>query len=671
MQMLTRTSRSPGPGSPSAPRSPQVALVCMPWVTTVRPSIALGILARMCQQRQITVRTIYPNLDFAALLGKDLFESLCTNRLLFGLAEHLFACDIFGADRLASAEFLRRFVESRPPAPLSDPGYLLHLRDELAGSFLDSVQQRILGLKPAVVGFTATYNQVMASLAMGRRLKRAQPSLRVLLGGACLDGEMGPEYHRALTDAVDHVFVGEADESFREYLDRLQDNRPATEIPGVTWNDGGSIRFRPPRALANMNKAAVPDYGDFFDEADRVRRASGVAFTVTDLPFESSRGCWWGQKSQCVFCGINNEIMAFREKSADRVVEEIVYLSRQYQVMRFAASDWIISKRSRRTIFERLSKLGYDLECFYETRADMAKDEIAVMRDAGITSVQPGIESFSTELLELMRKHTSRIRHVQFLRWCLEYGINVFYNILAGFPGERSEWYLAMADFIPKLIHLQPPSSNVFFLEMDRFSPLFERRDQFGVVDYEIRWDYAYNFPPETVDLLKIGYFFDYRCDRLASPTEYLPALRPAVEAWIKAHDSRPPAYTYKIGPDFVVVTDCRSSRQRIIQLAGVHRDTFLLCDRIQTCDSLRRLLAGKWPMLRQDKILKEVVGSLVQRDLLMREGSQLLALPVGLRARTTSELYRHVLGDDPGPQVDPDDDRRTEMRTHNVRKGP
>ncbi|HVV22829.1 MAG TPA: hypothetical protein VHF06_25565 [Pseudonocardiaceae bacterium] len=54
--------------------------------------------------------------------------------------------------------------------------------------------------------------------------------------------------------------------------------------------------------------------------------------------------------------------------------------------------------------------------------------------NAGVVAIQPGIESFSTELLALMRKHTSRIRHMQFLRWCHEYVIDLNYNLLAGFP---------------------------------------------------------------------------------------------------------------------------------------------------------------------------------------------------------------------------------------------
>jgi hypothetical protein len=122
-----------------------------------------------------------------------------------------------------------------------------------------------------------------------------------------------------------------------------------------------------------------------------------------------------------MFCGLNTEAIPFREKDVERVITEMVTLCARYRVANLTASDWIISRKSRAEIFRRLAKLDLDIECFYETRADLSKEEIASMCRAGIRRVQPGIESLSTQLLQLMRKGTTRIRHIQFLRWCREY----------------------------------------------------------------------------------------------------------------------------------------------------------------------------------------------------------------------------------------------------------
>ena len=47
---------------------------------------------------------------------------------------------------------------------------------------------------------------------------------------------------------------------------------------------------------------------------------------VPTLLFETSRGCWWGAKSHCTFCGLNGETMAFRSKSPRRALDELEQL---------------------------------------------------------------------------------------------------------------------------------------------------------------------------------------------------------------------------------------------------------------------------------------------------------------------------------------------------------
>ena len=39
------------------------------------------------------------------------------------------------------------------------------------------------------------------------------------------------------------------------------------------------------------------------------------------LLFETSRGCWWGERSHCTFCGINGLAMKFRVMAPETAVE--------------------------------------------------------------------------------------------------------------------------------------------------------------------------------------------------------------------------------------------------------------------------------------------------------------------------------------------------------------
>lgn len=631
----------------AGPTDKRVVLLYMPWATTTRPSLALGILKALCDEQDMPVDTIYANLDMAARIGFECAGNFANERCLYGLSEHLFACDIFGPEALLSEEYIDTLTQIELPAGFRDPAFLRHLRDEVVPAFLDALEARVLALQPSAIGVSATFNQVMAGLAIARRIKRALPHVQVLAGGACFDGEMGQEYHRGLPEVLDHVFMGEAEDSFREWLRRHKAGEPTAGIPGVTWYDG-ELRLVDGGPLADMNNSPMPDYDAFFVEKERMRKETGHIFNIEFLPFESSRGCWWGQKNHCVFCGINPDLMPFREKNVDRVITEMIALASRYRVVNLTAADWIISRRSRAEIFRRLKSLDFDIECFYETRADLDKAEIELMRDAGVMKVQPGIESFSTELLKVMRKGTSRIRHVQFLRWAKEYGIHLSYNILAGFPGEQAEWYHEMAQFLPHIRHLQPPLHNVHRVEMHRFSPLFRMREQFGVDEMQLRQDYCFNFPEGMVDPLKVGYFFSFSASTILEADTYIGPLREEIESWRQAHTGKAgPVFKYAIGPGFTRIVDTRQGEGRIVDLSDLHQDIFLLCDEIQSVEKLEAALAP----LHADAVaageVRSIIEELIAADMLYREGGALLALPIGETPRTTEALRAYVLQQD------------------------
>ena len=74
------------------------------------------------------------------------------------------------------------------------------------------------------------------------------------------------------------------------------------------------------------------------------------------IPFESARGCWWGQKHHCVFCGLNGSTMRFRAKSPDRVFAELVHQARRYRSFRFEAVDNILDMGYLTTLLPRAGR---------------------------------------------------------------------------------------------------------------------------------------------------------------------------------------------------------------------------------------------------------------------------------------------------------------------------
>ena len=598
------------------------------------------------------MRSRYFNFALNKAVGSDVYDAFSSRRELYGLSEHLFAASLFGAEALSSDDFLERLVGGlRDVCPadgwgskLGNIAFLRRLRDEILPSFLEMALDEVLREEASVVGFTTTFNQVMSSLALAARIKQADPRVQVVLGGASVDGQMGLEYHRALGDVIDHVFLGEAEESFTQYLRSLSAGTPCESIEGVTCLVDGDVRPARSVTLPDLNASPRPDYDDYFDDLGQANSDGSDVIKVESLPFESSRGCWWGERNHCVFCGINDDLMNFRAKDVDRVIDDLLTMSERHQITSFAATDWIISKRHCDAFFEKLRETDLDLSVFYEVRPMMTKAQVGAMRDAGVVQVQPGVESFSTPLLKLMRKYTTGIRQVQFIRWCAEAGIQPSYNILAGLPGDQAQWYLDMAALLPSLYHLPPPGQDVCFVELHRFAPLYEDRSALNIEDYTARPDYLANFPPGLLDPLKVAYFFDHSSSHITDPADYVAPLSAALKDWLACYGHPGgPVYTYSLGPGFLEVTDTRGKSRRTLKLTDIHHDIVLICDEATPRSRLRKMLEEQHGQkVPQDRI-DVVVAELLEADVLMAGDGHLLTLPIGTTFRSTERLRSHL----------------------------
>ena len=152
--------------------------------------------------------------------------------------------------------------------------------------------------------------------------------------------------------------------------------------------------------------------------------------------------------------------MRFRSKSPPRVLDEFAQLARRYRSFRLEAVDNILDIAYLKDLFPVLAATETGYEIFYEVKANLSREQLRLMAQAGVTHIQPGIESLSSNVLLLMRKGVRAIQNVNLLRWSQYYGIHVSWNILWGFPGETQQDYAEQAAVIPDLFHLPPPAGG-------------------------------------------------------------------------------------------------------------------------------------------------------------------------------------------------------------------
>jgi ribosomal peptide maturation radical SAM protein 1 len=598
-------------------------LVSMPFFPIRMPSLQLGLLGAIGRQRGFSVSTLHLNVEFAAHIGPDLYEQIFSFDGV-EIGNWLFALDAFG-DQAADRE--GRLVVDHPEAVNHlkrfniDAAALQHLRREVVPEYLDLAEGMADWSSHAVVGFTSTFQQNTASFALARRLKERFPHLITLFGGANLEGEMGRELLRTCP-WIDYVVDGEGDEAFPAFLTALAEGRSPTGIPGLVSR--GSGRAVPAdRAFTNLETLPVPDYDEFFQRVERLAIYSKSSRHRIRLPFESARGCWWGQKHHCTFCGLNGGTMSFRQKSSQRVLSELGELTRRYGSFRFGAVDNIMPMDFLSQLIPALTEQERHYDIFFMVKANLSRTQIRALSDAGVRSVLPGIESLNSQVLRLMRKGVSASQNVNFLRWATYYGLDTNWNLLWGFPDEQEEHYRSQAALIPHLIHLQPPGS-FGRIWIERFSPYFFDRARFPIRRIVPHSSLSYIYPPQ-IDREKVAYLFEHEFENELPGRVFKPiqaALRTWHERWAQP---RRPSLTFRWSPGRLHVEDRRDpTEQRLYSfdspLAEIYK---ALTERPLSA----ALVKARLDLPASDQEVAEALDLFAQKGLVMRDEDLFLAL--------------------------------------------
>jgi len=106
---------------------------------------------------------------------------------------------------------------------------------------------------------------------------------------------------------IDYAVIGEGDQALPALVARLALGEDTSGLDGVI-SRSGCATFDTPRAssVQDMNNLPDPDYDEYFGTLFRLgtRRVLPRGRSV-HLLIETGRGCWWGQKHHCTFCGLH------------------------------------------------------------------------------------------------------------------------------------------------------------------------------------------------------------------------------------------------------------------------------------------------------------------------------------------------------------------------------
>jgi len=521
-------------------RTCDALIIVPPFFDLQYPSLGVQVLQACARAAGFRVHAFYANLLFASHIGPARYTTLAKAPLPTFLGERLFAraaygvpplgphADMFKLEQIYETDLAAVVYQDDPPGAYAALRLEALQTEAQIPAWVEAAGKYIADLGIPVIGATTTFQQTAPAIALLGAVRRHAGGVTTIIGGANCEGEMA-EGIRSIAPFIDYVFSGESEHTFPELLRGLARGEPSA---------GRIIQGKP---CDEMDGIPHLDYDDYFEQrAAYLSRPDDAVVGKANLAYETSRGCWWGQKHHCTFCGLNGGGMAFRSRSPDRVIGELRALAAKYRPTCIVMADNIMPHKYFSTVVPRLATELPGLNIFYEQKANLPRERLVLLKRAGIHSIQPGIEALSSELLTLMRKGTTAGQNVGLLRDARGVQITLAWNLLWGFPGDRPAWYEETLAILPLLHHLQPPG-GFGHLSFDRFSPYFDQAEQFGINDLTPYAGYR-DFLPAGAAVEKVAYHFTgtYRCAAHEAPA-LMRAVNQAVRAWQASWTGRQP----------------------------------------------------------------------------------------------------------------------------------
>jgi ribosomal peptide maturation radical SAM protein 1 len=598
----------------------RVLLINMPFAGVEFPSLALGLFKSRLRQEGVSCDVAYLNLLYAEMVGWQNYALVGQISGCFA-GEWLFAQTLFG-DRIPSdAQYYADVISGLP----TDTTYRLAQMKAQVNPFLQMCLNHVPWQAYDIVGFTSLFEQNLPSLALALYIKTYYPDKTIVFGGANCEDIMGLTLHRCFS-FVDYVFCGEADDTFPELVKRLSRGQPVHNLPGLVYRQRGeSIYTEDVPKTQNLDGLPFPDYDDFYQ---RLRASPQLAAISPWIVMETSRGCWWGQKAKCTFCGLNGKTIQFLSKSPQRIIDEMRYLVRrygQYGTGYFRVVDNVINPEYFDTLLPKVADLDLGMQLFFEVRPTLSKGQVKALVEAGVTNVQAGLENLNTHILKLMRKGTSALQNIQLLKWSKQYGLDASWNMIFGFPGEVAEDYAQCLELAKTLTHLNSPVGFGPF-RLDRFSYNLEHAAELGLVNVRPCDVYRYLYPFDETTLFDLGNYFDYDRRTPIDDGGLTSSLAEEVGRWQRRQDR---LYARRMDGRMVIHDTRPVATSTRVSLEGVPRLIYEICDRIKAVQQIQSWLQERHGKHLDPDEIEAILEGFVDQKLMVKERGRYLSLAV------------------------------------------
>jgi len=612
----------------------KVALISAPWPLYNRPSIQIGTLKthliKTFPELKVDAHHFY--LKVAEVLGYKRYQAISERTWL---AETVYAALLYPENLEGIKKVF--YKKAKGKTLLRDIRFdsLTRQVQEVSEKFIQSIDWGRYGL----VGFSICLCQLTASLYFIKKIKKRFPTLFIVVGGSMFTGEAIRNIFKVFPE-IDIVVNGEGEIPLSRLVSCLTDVEGKKRIPsikGIVMPAGAEkepeISFNQMKDLSNLS---LPDYSDYFNF---LRSLGPEKNFFPTLPMEISRGCWWQKKNEdgkskgCAFCNLNLQWDGYRTKKPEQVVSEIEDLTTTYKTLSIAFTDNLLPLKTSRDVFRRIIKLKKDVHLFGEIRAATPRQDLYLMRAAGMQEVQIGIEALSTRLLKKLNKGTTAIQNIEIMKHCEMLGIQNSSNLIVHFPGSDEKDVAETLKNLDFTFSFRPLRMVHFWLGLG--SPVWQDPKTFGLKAVFNHGNYTGIFPSDVVESMQFT-IQAYRGD-LGCQKKLWQPVKKKLKAWEKAYAKlhQGPRHenilSFRDGRSFLIIRQRRLDGEPLThRLEGTSRAIYLYCQKHR---ALKRII-DRFPSIPPDRF-EPFLKMMVDKKLMFRENDRYLSLAVPERPNT------------------------------------
>jgi len=303
--------------------------------------------------------------------------------------------------------------------------------------------------RPGLVGLSAVSLTYPFGIKFLRRLKDEDYTTPTIVGG--IHATISPE-EVLNEDCVDYICIGEGGYALAELCDALRDEKDTTKIKNIWGKQHGRFFKNELRPPADLDKIPFQDWSIFSE--DRIYKPMAGKIRKTGC-FELNRGCPYS----CTYCCnifwnklYNNK--NYRRRSVRRFIDEVKFMKEKYKLEYvYLASETFLSIDEKSFLeFVRLWKSEINLPFWCETRPETVNEErIKMLVDAGMSSINIGVESGSPEIREMLHRRMTNEQIINTFKIMKTTPLRIGVNVIIGFPDETRKQIFETVELVRKL----------------------------------------------------------------------------------------------------------------------------------------------------------------------------------------------------------------------------